>query len=91
MEQPKGLENDLIEGRNAVTEAFRAGRPIDKLYISGGDSDRALGYIAALARDKGVTVAECDRRKLDGMSITHAHQGVIALCAVREYCNYSDG
>ena len=90
MEQPKGLENDLIEGRNAVTEAFRAGRPIDKLYISGGDSDRALGYIAALAREKGVTVVECDRRKLDGMSITHAHQGVIALCAVREYCTVED-
>ena len=90
MEQPRGLENDLIEGRNAVTEAFRAGRPIDKLYIAGGDSDRALGYIAALAREKGVTVVECDRRKLDGMSTTHAHQGVIALCAVREYCSVED-
>ena len=90
MEQPRGLENDLIEGRNAVTEAFRAGRPIDKLYIAGGDSDRALGYIAALAREKGVTVVECDRRKLDGMSMTHAHQGVIALCAVREYCSVED-
>lgn len=90
MEQTRGLENDLIEGRNAVTEAFRAGRPIDKIYIAGGDSDRALGYIAALAREKGVTVVECDRRKLDGMSMTHAHQGVIALCAVREYCSVED-
>ena len=90
MENPRGIENDLIEGRNAVTEAFRAGRPIDKLYIAGGDTDRALGYIAALAREKGVTVVECDRRKLDGMSMTHAHQGVIALCAVREYCSIED-
>ena len=90
MEHPKGIENDLIEGRNAVTEALRAGRPIDKLYIAGGDTDRAPGYIAALAREKGITVAECDRRKLDGMSVTHAHQGVIALCAVREYCSVED-
>ncbi len=90
MEQSRGLENDLIEGRNAVTEAFRAGRPIDKLYIAAGENDRALGFVAALAREKGVTVVECDRRKLDGMSVTHAHQGVIALCAVREYCTVED-
>ncbi len=90
MEQSRGIENELIEGRNAVTEALRAGRPIDKILIAGGDTDRALGFISTVAREKGITVVECDRRKLDGMSVTHAHQGIIAICAVRDYFTVQD-
>ena len=81
---------DLIEGRNAVTEALRAGRSIDKIYIAKGEVDKTLGHIASKARDQGVVVVETDRRKLDVMSVTHAHQGVIALAAVREYCSVED-
>ena len=84
------LRNDIIEGRNAVQEALRAGRAIDKIYIARGETDRALGHIAGLARDRGITVSDCDRRKLDAMSVTHAHQGVIAVCAVREYASIDD-
>ena len=75
------LKNDIIEGRNAVLEALRAGRAIDKLYIARGETDRALGHIAGLARERGIAVSDCDRRKLDAMSVTKAHQGVIAVCA----------
>lgn len=75
----------LIEGRNAVIEALRAGTTIDKIYLAKGETDKALGHIASKARDMGIVVVEADRRKLDGMSRTHAHQGVIALAAVREY------
>lgn len=82
--------DDLIEGRNAVTEALRAGRSIDKIYIARGEVDKTLGHIASKARDMGIVVTECDRRKLDAMSVTHAHQGVIALCAVREYVEIED-
>ena len=81
---------DLIEGRNAVTEALRAGRSIDKIYIAKGEVDKTLGHIASKARDMGVVVVEADRRKLDAMSVTHAHQGVIALAAVREYSSLDD-
>ena len=81
---------DLIEGRNAVIEALRAGRTIDKIYIAKGDVDQTLGHIASKARSAGVVVVEADRRKLDAMSQTHAHQGVIALCAVKEYCMVAD-
>ena len=84
------VENELIEGRNAVIEALRAGRAIDKIYIARGDVDKTLGHIASKARDKGVVVVECDRRKLDFMSRTHAHQGVIALCAVRDTVSLED-
>ena len=90
MEKENGLQNEIIEGRNAVLEALRAGRAIDKLFINKGEVDKTLGHIASKARDKGIVVVECDRRKLDFMSQTHAHQGVIAVCAVREYCSVAD-
>ena len=90
MDNRQGIQNEIIEGRNAVMEALRAGRAIDKLFINRGEVDRTLGHIASTARDKGVVVVECDRRKLDFMSQTHAHQGVIAVCAVREYCSVDD-
>ena len=90
MENQQGIQNELIEGRNAVIEALRAGRAIDKLYINKGEVDKTLGHIASKAREKGIVVVECDRRKLDFMSQTHAHQGVIAVCAVREYCTVED-
>ena len=84
------VENELIEGRNAVIEALRAGRSMDKIYLARGDVDKTLGHIASRAREKGIVVVECDRRKLDFMSKTHAHQGVIALCAVRDTCSIDD-
>ena len=46
------LKNDIIEGRNAVQEALRAGRAIDKVYIARGETDRALGHIAGMARNE---------------------------------------
>ena len=84
-------ENDgVIEGRNAVTEALRAGVAIDKIFLMKGDTDPTLGHIASAAREKGIVVVDADRRKLDGMSRTHSHQGVIALAAVREYATVDD-
>ena len=75
----------LIEGRNAVIEALRTEASIDKIFIQKGETDKTLGHIASKARAAGIVVVEADRRKLDGMSRTQAHQGVIALAAVREY------
>lgn len=84
------MADGMIEGRNAVTEALRAGTAIDKVYIAKGETDAALGHIAAAARASGAVVVDVDRRKLDGMSRTHSHQGVIALTAVREYAEVED-
>ena len=83
--RPVAEADGIIEGRNAVIEALRAGTAIDKLYLQKGETDKTLGHIAAKARAAGTVVVEADRRKLDAMSRTHAHQGVIALAAVREY------
>ena len=80
----------MIEGRNAVIEALRTQTNIDKIYIQRGETDKTLGHIASKARAAGIVVVEADRRRLDGMSRTHAHQGVIALAAVREYVSLED-
>lgn len=80
----------VIEGRNAVIEAIRAGRNIDKIYIARGETDATLGHIASKAREKSIVVVEADRRKLDSMSVTRAHQGVIALASVKAYVSLDD-
>ena len=82
---PDAEADGIIEGRNAVIEALRVGTPMDKIYIAKGETDKTLGHIASKARAAGIVVVDADRRKLDAMSRTHAHQGVIALAAVREY------
>jgi len=84
------VKNEIVEGRNAVIEALRAGRAIDKIFINKGEVDKTLGHIASKAREKGIVVVECDRRKLDFMSQTKAHQGVVAVVGVREYCSIED-
>ena len=80
----------VIEGRNAVIEALRAGASIDKIFIQKGETDKTLGHIASTARAAGVVVVDADKRKLDFMSRTHAHQGVIALASVREYVSVEE-
>ena len=93
----RGRERDLqteadgiIEGRNAVLEALRAGTSIDKVYLAKGETDRTLSRIAAEAKKSGAVVVEADRRKLDAMSLTHSHQGVIAVAAVRAYATVEE-
>ena len=90
-EEPQAEENEnQLEGRNALTEALRSGRTIDKVFIASGETDRALQHLAAQAKEAGAVVVPVDRRKLDTMSITRAHQGVIALAAAREYFTIDD-
>ena len=88
-EQVEENENQL-EGRNALTEALRSGRTIDKVFIAAGETDRGLQRLAAEAKEAGAVVVPVDRRKLDMMSTTHSHQGVIALAAAREYYTIDD-
>lgn len=81
---------NMLEGRNAVTEALSAGRTIDKLFVADGDTDRALARICAMAKEAGAVVVPTDRRKLDFMSATGAHQGVIAMVAAHDYASIDD-
>lgn len=90
MQRPETESDGMIEGRNAVTEALRSGIAIDKIYLAKGETDRTLSRIASEARKAGVVVVESDRRKLDAMSLTHSHQGIIAIAAVRAYATVED-
>ena len=83
-------DEGLIEGRNAVTEALRSGRTINKIFLADGDTDRALGRLAAMAKDAGAVVVRIDRRKLNDMSPTGAHQGIIASVAAHDYATLDD-
>jgi len=83
------LEGQL-EGRNALTEALRSGRTIDKVFIASGETDKGLQRLAADAKAAGAVVVPVDRRKLDAMSVTRAHQGVIALAAAMPYFTIDD-
>lgn len=80
----KTQQDTLVEGRNAVAELLKSGKAADKLFVAEGAGGR-MGDIVALAKEHGVPVVFCDRRKLDGMSATGNHQGVIAQAAAQEY------
>ena len=82
--------DNQLEGRNAVAEALKSGRAIDKLFLASGDTDKALARLAALAKNAGAVVVETDRRKLDQMSVTGAHQGVIAMVAAHSYATLDE-
>ena len=84
------LAENLLEGRNALTEALASGRTIDKVFVAEGDTDRALARLAAMAKQAGAVVVPTDRRKLDQMSATGAHQGVIAVVAAHSYATIDD-
>ena len=79
-----------LEGRNALQEALRSGRTIDKVFIASGETDRGLQRLAAEAKEVGAVVVPVERRRLDAMSFTHAHQGVITLAAAHEYCTIDE-
>lgn len=91
MEEIKQRINEFtIEGRNAVIEAFRAGRPIDKVYIQDGCQDGPILTIKREARKRDVLIKYAAKERLDQMSETGKHQGVIACAAAYEYAEIED-
>ena len=76
---------NLIEGRNPVLEALKSGREIDKIFIQKGASEGSIRQIIAIAREKNLLIKEVDKIKLDNLSLTHNHQGVIASAALYKY------
>lgn len=82
-------ETTLYEGRNAVMELLRAGRTVDKLFVA-PDQNGRMADIIALAKKSGAVITQVDRRKLDAMSETGVHQGVIAQAAAHEYVSIDD-
>ena len=82
-------DEQLIIGRNPVTEALKAGLPIDTLYIN-PESGGSIGHIAALAKERGIVVKDANEQKLSKMCRGASHQGVIAVGACAEYASVED-
>ncbi len=83
-------EESYIEGRNAVMEALRSGRPIDKLYILDGCHDGPVSSIRREAKKRDAIIKFVEKEFLDRMSSAGRHQGVIAVAAAYEYAEVED-
>lgn len=85
-----GYQELVIEGRNAVIEAYRAGKTIDKIFILDGSQDGPMMTIKREAKKNDTLIKFVDKERLDQMSETGKHQGVIAYIAAYEYAEVSD-
>ena len=85
-----GYNESMIEGRNAVIEAYRSGKCIDKLYVLDGCQDGPVLTIKREAKKAGTLIKYVDKQLLDNMSETGKHQGVIAVTAAYDYAEVSD-
>ncbi|SCP97029.1 23S rRNA (guanosine(2251)-2'-O)-methyltransferase RlmB [Anaerobium acetethylicum] len=83
-------EEFTIEGRNAVLEAFRAGKTVDKLFVLDGCQDGPVKSITREARKQDTIINYVSKERLDNMSETGKHQGVIAYAAAYEYAEVED-
>ncbi|MBQ9361420.1 MAG: 23S rRNA (guanosine(2251)-2'-O)-methyltransferase RlmB [Lachnospiraceae bacterium] len=83
-------KTSLIEGRNEVIEALRSGRTIDRLYVLDGSHDGKIETIKREAKKAGIRIDFIDRKRLDTMSLTGNHQGVVAKAAAYSYAEVDD-
>ncbi|MCI8709666.1 MAG: 23S rRNA (guanosine(2251)-2'-O)-methyltransferase RlmB [Dorea sp.] len=90
MREEKKENENIIEGRNAVLEAFRAGKPIDKLFVLDGCQDGPVRTIVREAKKHDTLLQFVSKERLGQMSATGKHQGVIAFGAAYEYSQVED-
>lgn len=84
------MSMDNIAGRNPVMEALKSGREIDKILIAKGTEGGSLIKIIGKAKDRGIPIQYVERQKLNEMSSSDVHQGIIATVAAYEYCEVED-
>lgn len=89
-ERALDVDENRVEGRNPVIETLKSDRTIEKLFVAKGAVEGSIKKIIAMARDKGIVVNEVEKVKLDSMSTTGSHQGVIAIVTPYVYFEVSD-
>ncbi len=89
-EQARELDENTVIGRNAVRELLTCGRDIEKLYITSGEREGSINQLLGIASERGIPIVECDRSKLDSLSLGGRHQGIIAIAAERNYSSIDD-
>lgn len=82
--------DDQVEGRNSVLELLESEKDINKIFVSRGEKQGSINKIIGRAKGKGIVLVEVDKNKLDEMSQTGNHQGVIAIVPPFEYCEVED-
>ena len=82
--------DDIVEGRNAVLELLDSDRDINKIFVQSGERHGSINKIIAIAKENKVVVTEVEKSKLDFMSKTKNHQGVIAVVPPFNYCEVED-
>lgn len=82
--------DDLVFGRNPVMELIRSGRTVDKLFVAKGDREGSIVRVIAMAKDAGIPVVEAEKAKLDSMTRSSNHQGVVAITTEFSYCEPED-
>ena len=83
-------KDDVIVGRNPVSEAIRSSRTIDRILVTKGGKTGAIVGILAKAKEKQIPIKEVDSKKLDFLAGNENHQGIIAMAAVKEYSSVED-
>lgn len=89
-EREQKTYEDIIEGRNAVLELLSSDRDINKIIVQKGERHGSINKIIAIAKEKRIILVEADKSKLDMMSETKSHQGVIAIVPPFDYCEIDD-
>ena len=90
-DEPKNEDSEnMVHGRNSVMETIRSGRTVDKLFVAKGEREGSIVRVIAMAREKGITVVEAEKAKLDSMTRSSSHQGVVAITTEFSYCEPED-
>lgn len=89
-ENDENSYDDIVEGRNAVLELLNSDRDINKIFVQAGEKHGSINKIIAIAKENRVVVTEVEKSKLDFMSKTNNHQGVIAIVPPFNYCEVED-
>lgn len=89
-EMDREINENQLEGRNAILEVLRSGRDIEKIMVAKGNVEGTIKRIIAMAVEKGIVIQEVSRQKLDEISQTKNHQGVIALVSAHDYVEVED-
>ncbi|MCJ7856591.1 23S rRNA (guanosine(2251)-2'-O)-methyltransferase RlmB [Lachnospiraceae bacterium NSJ-143] len=88
--EERKLNENQVEGRNAILEVFKSGRDIEKIIVAKGNTEGTIRRIMSMAAEKGVVVQQVERKRLDEMSQTKNHQGVIAIVSSHSYVSVED-
>ena len=88
--EDRPINENQVEGRNAVLEVLKSGRDVEKIIVAKGHTEGTIHRIIAQARDRGIVVQQTERSRLDEISQTKNHQGIICFVAAHDYVDVED-